>query len=132
MAIHLLCCYCRLLDGFTLAQASFAKIPSTISPVQNEGRVLALAAQLLLVSKIEFAALFPLNFLCTGISQLRVCRCLQAVFLLHDDTRLCHLDIIGNNLVLLTPSCGPWDNLRLLDFGYAQKCSQGIYSPFAY
>ena len=52
---------------------------------------------------------------------------MQTVHSLHTVAKLCHLDISSNNIMLRTDSCQPWDNLRLLDFGFSQKCTPGEF-----
>lgn len=50
---------------------------------------------------------------------------LQTLDQLHHNAKLCHLNLSGNNIMVLDSSRDPWDALRLLDFGLAQKCHPG-------
>lgn len=53
----------------------------------------------------------------------------QTVYRLHTDSRVVHLDITSSNIMLRSPEEGnkDWDELRLLDFGFAQSCSKGMH-----
>ncbi len=39
---------------------------------------------------------------------------------------MAHLDITSSNIMLRKEGYQPWDQLRLLDFGFAQDCSKGM------
>ncbi len=49
----------------------------------------------------------------------------QTVHLLHMRSNLAHLDISSSNIMLRKEGYSAWDQLRLLDFGFAQYCSEG-------
>lgn len=49
---------------------------------------------------------------------------LQTLDELHNNARLAHLDINLDSVVLHS-SCKPWDSLRLLSLGLAQRCTPG-------
>ena len=50
----------------------------------------------------------------------------QTVHLLHTDCTLAHLDITSSNIMLRHDDYQPWDQLRLVDFGFAQRCNPGV------
>ncbi len=43
-----------------------------------------------------------------------------------------HMDVTSNNIMLRKDDYKAWDQLRLLDFGFAQSCSAGRHALFAY
>ena len=49
----------------------------------------------------------------------------QTVHLLHTDSNMAHLDITSSNIMLRNDDYQAWDDLRLVDFGFAQKCNKG-------
>ena len=51
----------------------------------------------------------------------------QTVHYLHMGSKVVHLDITSSNILLRSPEqlCKDWDELRLLDFGFAQPCGRG-------
>lgn len=52
----------------------------------------------------------------------------QTVYWLHTGSRVVHLDITSSNVMLRPPEeCRDWDDLLLLDFGFAQTCSKGMH-----
>ena len=52
----------------------------------------------------------------------------QKVHYLHVGSRVAHLDITSSNIMLRKEGYTAWDQLRLLDFGFAQCCSKGKFS----
>ena len=57
---------------------------------------------------------------------------MQTVQRLHVDCKLAHLDISCNNIMLRNGVPDKWDQVCLLDFGFAQKCVTGVSLPLAY
>jgi len=49
----------------------------------------------------------------------------QTVHLLHTDSNMAHLDITSSNIMLRDDDYQAWDDLRLVDFGFAQKYNKG-------
>ena len=45
----------------------------------------------------------------------------QTIQSLHSVGTLCHLDVSSSNIMLRSDNFKPWDQLRLIDFGFAQK-----------
>ena len=48
----------------------------------------------------------------------------------HRECKFAHLDISSNNIMLRSSCSDKWDQLCLLDFGFAQKCVTGVPSLF--
>ena len=48
---------------------------------------------------------------------------MQTLHLLHLEADYAHLDVTNNNIMLRKESGDKWDQLRLIDFGFAQSCS---------
>lgn len=46
---------------------------------------------------------------------------LQTLDILHRQARLAHMDLTSSNIMGLG-SADPWDDIRLIDFGLAEKC----------
>ena len=51
---------------------------------------------------------------------------------LHFIGELCHLDISGSNVMLRTDDFEPWDQVRLVDFGFCQGCLPGMHGQTVY
>lgn len=50
---------------------------------------------------------------------------------LHVCGTLAHMDITSSNIMLRKDGYEAWDQLRLLDFGFAQFCSTGKHALLA-
>ena len=123
-------CWCRLTKGTSLTQhvkSMRGRESGDLSKIQaQEQKVLTTAAQLLHVRCHLQALLAPeAASLCFTIPIFVLN--LQTLYNLHGDT-VAHLDITSSNIMLQEEGCKPWDQLRLIDFGFSQKCSSGKHA----
>lgn len=96
----------------------------------SENRMLPVAAQLLDVSVATTAsgpvALGTLMSVRLSYSRHQnPCCCLQTLQALHGRACVAHLDLTSNNVMLRHDAVGPWDNVRLIDFGLSRSCQAG-------
>lgn len=89
---------------------------------QYKQMVVDTAAQMLQVRILASASLLLQTRSWLHVSMLVV----QTMHLLHTDCAMAHLDITSSNVMLRFDECQSWDQLRLVDFGFAQRCDPGV------
>ena len=129
----ILCC-CRLVNGFTLSQyIKWRKSEASVLELDHESNVLTVAVQLLEVQHVMHTVRTG-RFLCHCKAHAPMSygsdksSALQTVAQLHDRAHIAHSDLKPENIMLSQNSQDPWKSLKLLDFGFADKCSSGKLS----